>query len=213
MHSSRNGTSSRAVKLAGASCFRLAHFGSVLVPFRCEFVFPELAELEQSCDRSMFRDSPERRLANRRITLSKRDVDDAKRLLTLLSADELTGAADVDGSGEAVGIPSLVAWAREILVDRRRRYQAFGKAMFGEPAWEILLLLYVLQSGSRTTVSRLADLSGATKSTALRWIDYLESQRWIQREPHPTDKRAVFIDLTRRGREALEVYLSDTLPI
>jgi DNA-binding MarR family transcriptional regulator len=82
--------------------------------------------------------------------------------------------------------------------------------MFGEPAWEILLLLYALQSGPRPTVSRLAELSGATKSTALRWLEYLESQRWVQREPHPTDKRAIFVNLTENGRAALEAYLSGT---
>jgi DNA-binding MarR family transcriptional regulator len=41
-------------------------------------------------------------------------------------------------------------------------------------------------------------------------LEYLESQRWVQREPHPTDKRAIFVNLTENGRAALEAYLSGT---
>jgi DNA-binding MarR family transcriptional regulator len=80
--------------------------------------------------------------------------------------------------------------------------------MFGEPAWEMLLLLYALPS--RQTITRLAELASASKSTAIRWIDYLESQRLIVREVHPTDNRAVFVDLTDKGREAIRLYLSGT---
>lgn len=82
--------------------------------------------------------------------------------------------------------------------------------MFGEPAWEMLLLLYSLESGPRLTISRLAELAYASKSTAIRWIDYLEAQRLVQREGHPTDKRAIFVELTERARSMIELYLSET---
>ena len=101
--------------------------------------------------------------------------------------------------------------AREILRHRRRRYDLFGRSMFGEPAWEMLLRLYMLDSGQRQTLSRLAEFCGAPKTTAIRWIEYLEVQRLIRRESHPNDKRAEFVELTDRAREALELYLSETL--
>lgn len=102
--------------------------------------------------------------------------------------------------------------AGEILSNRRRRHDIFGKAMFGEPAWDMLLLLYAIEHGERQTIGRLGDLAGASKTTALRWFDYLEAQKLVQRDPHPTDKRAAFVELTDKGRDALELYLSGTLP-
>jgi len=84
--------------------------------------------------------------------------------------------------------------------------------MFGEPAWEMLLFLYSPESGPRLTVGGLARLAGASKSTAIRWLDYLEQQKWIRREAHPTDKRATFVELSEKGREAINLYLSGTVP-
>jgi DNA-binding MarR family transcriptional regulator len=146
--------------------------------------------------------SDDTKSASTLIRLSKQDVQDARRLLSLLA-----------GGGEAASPSPQKTYldrAREILLRRRRREQIFGKGMFGEPAWDMLLLLYVSESGRRQTISRLAKFAGASKSTAIRWMDYLEGQKLISRETHPTDKRAVFVELSRRGRDAMELYLSDT---
>ena len=147
------------------------------------------------------------------VKLTRRDVEEAKRLLSLLS-NGATGADD--GTSASTGPTAtpdvLTKRARDILANRRRRHDLFGKAMFGEPAWEILLLLYIVESGPRQTIGRLADLADASKSTALRWVDYLEAQGLVRREAHPTDKRAAFVELTDKGHAALELYLSDTLP-
>lgn len=150
------------------------------------------------------------------IKLSRSDVEAAKRLLSLVaSADKkiVIEPAAVEAIASASDSRPLQRRAREILANRRRRYEIFGRAMFSEPAWEILLLLYTVEAGPRQTISRLADLSGASKSTALRWIDYLEGQRLVRRESHPTDRRSAFVELSERGREAIELYLSDTLPL
>lgn len=149
------------------------------------------------------------------IKLSERDVDDAKRLLALLAAAaerdgvKTTAASEPTQSGPHPR--SNQKRAREILFLRRRRHAIFGRAMFGEPAWDLLLLLYVQNGSSRHTISRLAELASISKSTALRWLDYLETQRLICREPHPTDKRANFVALTDKGKEAMDLYLSETL--
>ena len=84
--------------------------------------------------------------------------------------------------------------------------------MFGEPAWDMLLLLYINESGPRQSISRLADKSGGSRTTALRWIDYLEGQGLIGRANHPNDRRIAFAELTDKGRAAIELYLSETLP-
>lgn len=112
--------------------------------------------------------------------------------------------------GSVISVDLLRERAREILANRKRRHDVFGKAMFGEPAWEMLLLLYVFESDQRQSVSRLARLAGASKSTGLRWLDYLESQRWIRRQVHPNDRRTAFVELSDKGRDAVELYLTDT---
>lgn len=145
------------------------------------------------------------------VELTSRDIADAERLLRLLADAATTSTESPDDQCIFDRNAHLLrARAEQILAERKRRYKIFGKAMFGEPAWDLLLLVYISESGPRPTIGRLAELAELTKSTALRWIDYLESQRWIRREPHPTDKRAAFVQLTASGKERLELYLSDT---
>jgi DNA-binding MarR family transcriptional regulator len=83
--------------------------------------------------------------------------------------------------------------------------------MFGEPAWEMLLHLYSMAGAARQSMSRLAQLSGSSKATSLRWIDYLLDRGLVSRQPHPTDLRTAFVELTDKGREKLEAYLADTI--
>jgi Fic family protein len=143
------------------------------------------------------------------VPLSRRDLDDAHRLISLL--------ADVGPQAERTrerGSPShqkLLARARAIFSHRRKRIEIFGKGMFGEPGFEMLLLLYIAQSANRYTAGQLGQLSGASRSTASRWIDYLERQEWIEKMPHPNDLRLAFVKLTAKGIERIELYLSETL--
>jgi DNA-binding MarR family transcriptional regulator len=79
--------------------------------------------------------------------------------------------------------------------------------MFGEPAWDMLLGLYVM-NGRRVSVGKLTSLVDEPKTTALRWIDYLEKEHLIEKRPDFLDRRVVWVDLLDRGRQLLDVYLS-----
>lgn len=105
----------------------------------------------------------------------------------------------------------LVDRVRQYLWQRRKRSELFGSRMFGEPGWDILLILYTEEDESRPTVSRLATAAGSPMSTILRWLNHLESQQWICRRPHPTDGRVDFVELTDKARDALDSYVSETL--
>jgi DNA-binding MarR family transcriptional regulator len=155
--------------------------------------------------------SPEYRTADLPtvVALTGRDLEDACRLLNLL-----TQKGRISNPGQDVPSPEpekLLAHARRILADRQKRMERFGRAMFGEPAWEMLLLLYVSNASARYTASRLAKVAGYSKATAIRWLDYLEREKLIRRRSHPTDQRSVFIELTGDGLRSLELYLTDTL--
>jgi DNA-binding MarR family transcriptional regulator len=137
------------------------------------------------------------------IELSARDREDAARLLELLLGEEPAGksAKELD----------LLRLAEAILEDRRRRAEIFNPAMFGEPAWELLLTLFVMdRGGPRLTIGRLAQYARTKLTTALRWLDYLEDQNLIKREQHPNDARTAFIELTDKARDTIRLYLSET---
>ncbi len=151
----------------------------------------------------------------RTVRVSDRDVAEARRLLSLLAEAESDVGVEAGPvpSTEAAASGKLLARARAILAARRGREAIFGKTIFGEPAWEMLLLLYIGESESRRTIGRLGDLAGICKSPTVRWIDDLGRRGLVRREGHPTDRRAVFVELTRKGRRAIDLYLSGTFPL
>ena len=101
---------------------------------------------------------------------------------------------------------------RGVMSERKRRARFFSKVMLGEAAWDMLLALYVTDfSGGRQTITKLVNWVDAPRTTANRWIDYLERERLIERTPHPHDRRFVFVNLTEKARSVLDEYFS-TLP-
>ncbi|WP_185829182.1 MarR family transcriptional regulator [Sphingomonas ginkgonis] len=143
-----------------------------------------------------------------KIALSASDAREAARLLGLLTGQEeaagrKTGVAP--GSQREVAISR----ARREFSERKRRAEFFSAAMFGEPAWDILLALYVTEgTHGRHTMTSIRDLVGVPLTTALRWADYLERERLIARSQHPTDRRSMIIELTDKGRQTLDGYFS-----
>lgn len=138
---------------------------------------------------------------SRRVTLSARDIRDAVRLFGRLAEYQ---------EGEEGGRALLVSRARRHLAERRKRIGIFGVSMFGEPAWDILLVLYTEGGRQRQTVGTLANLAGHAPTTAIRWLDYLETQGFARREAHPVDRRSWFIELTDKAYRALDTYFSGT---
>jgi DNA-binding MarR family transcriptional regulator len=63
--------------------------------------------------------------------------------------------------------------------------------------WYVLRLLYE-QDGQMP--SRLADGAGRPQTSFTPILDGIESKRLIERRSHPSDRRAVRIFLTKRGR-------------
>lgn len=151
-----------------------------------------------------------------KVVLSKRDVADAARLLSILldqksePMEVSLGADETSCSGRLADADAtaLADLARKVFKARRARQRFFSKAMFGEPAWDMLLALYMMDiTGARQTVGRLTDLSNSPATSALRWLRYLEREKLILREPHPNDRRVTFVELSSKGRSALEDYL------
>lgn len=96
---------------------------------------------------------------------------------------------------------------REILKLRRRRDNFFGAELFADPAWDILLELYEAELAQhRVTVSSLCVGAAVPATTALRWINHLESRGLIVRAADPFDGRRAFLSLSSRALTDMENF-------
>jgi len=86
--------------------------------------------------------------------------------------------------------------ARRLLAARRQREQIFDGCLFGEPAWDILLDLFVAHDEQvNVSVSSLCIAAAVPTSTALRWITTMTAQGILVRRQDPRDARRVWIAL------------------
>ena len=87
--------------------------------------------------------------------------------------------------------------ARTFYQLRRRRGFYFGEDNFSEPAWDMLLDLYVAELEQRPIcVSSACIGAAAPQTTGLRWLCALESQGLIFKEADASDLRRSFVRLT-----------------
>jgi hypothetical protein len=110
-------------------------------------------------------------------------------------------------------IESVCVLAERLLRRRRQREAFFGKHLFADPCWDMLLDLYVSRKKRLRpmSVSSLCIASAVPATTALRWIDTLVQEGLVVRQPDPRDKRRVLVSLTDEGSDKLDKLLTDWL--
>ncbi|EGD58967.1 regulatory protein, MarR [Novosphingobium nitrogenifigens DSM 19370] len=88
---------------------------------------------------------------------------------------------------------------------RRRRDAAVGvPGLFGEPAWDILLDVFIAQkSRQELQVSSVCIEAGVPSTTILRWLSRLEQEGLIYRASDNVDGRRRFVRLTDAGEELM----------
>jgi hypothetical protein len=105
--------------------------------------------------------------------------------------------------------PSVLASAAEACAARRRLYGLFGRRLFCDPSWDILLELFVSTlEGRKVTVSTACMAACAPTTTALRHIAYLVQEGLVMRRPHPADARSTYLELTGPAIAKLTQYFS-----
>ena len=147
------------------------------------------------------------------VTFTERDIREAARLLALIAsmdeAQDSAGVPKVDRPASSADREVLLSRAKKQFRDRQLRRQFCNRAIFGEPAWDTLLVLYISEFfGRRLTVGRLVDWIEAPLSTTQRWIAYLEKERLVAKEGHPDDRRMAYVRLLDKGRAILDDYFT-----
>jgi len=104
---------------------------------------------------------------------------------------------------------SVLAFAKSLYAFRRRRNEFFGGMLFADPAWDILLELYIMRVANKPVRVKNACLaSGVPATTALRWIGLLQEQGLIERSADTTDHRVRWVSLTDHAFRTMHQLLS-----
>ena len=112
--------------------------------------------------------------------------------------------------GNRVESGSRAQLVRAIARARRRRSELFAPELFADPAWEMLLELYINElEQTRISVTSLCIASGVPATTALRWISRLCVKGLASRRKDPHDARRAWIELTEQGRDLMMRYFDE----
>lgn len=139
----------------------------------------------------------------------RQDRSRAAQALPPLPA-EIDAAADLSDYTQlsAQDLDQFSETARSIYRGRRLRHRIFpDESLFGEPAWDILLDLFIAEMDSKPLSVTAACIGAAVPtSTALRWIAILEERGFLSRNNDPADARRVFLRLTGEGYAKMITY-------
>ncbi|HET9629256.1 MAG TPA: MarR family transcriptional regulator [Novosphingobium sp.] len=146
----------------------------------------------------------------------------ARRLITaanelLLLASELERGEDATQDADVTPPPASLAdderrWlhhARQTYRRRRSRILFFEESLFGEPAWDLLLDLFIAaKERKRVPVTSACIGSAVPTTTALRWLSLLEERGLVVREADPADARRIFVRLSTEAYAKMVAYFA-----
>lgn len=101
--------------------------------------------------------------------------------------------------------------ASRLVEVRRRRERLLGTRLFGDPAWNLLLDLFIQRlDGRLTTVTSACIGSGAPQTTALRYLAGLIERGIVVQRASSNDRRVQYVDLSPVGFERMVGILDQT---
>lgn len=103
---------------------------------------------------------------------------------------------------------TLLSLAVAEYLSRRKREEFISRTLLGEPAWDIMIDLYIQQQrGQFPSVGSASDASGVPDTSARRWLDALEAAHLLEKGPATFDRRAQRVALTEEGHFAVSAWL------
>lgn len=100
------------------------------------------------------------------------------------------------------------AWAERLYSERRRRDPLFPDGLFGEPAWDLLLAMFIAHDkGQALILCKAYKAAGVTDTTGRRLLDRMEQDGLITRRRAPRSRKMRIVELTDTAVERLTNYL------
>jgi DNA-binding MarR family transcriptional regulator len=145
-------------------------------------------------------------------------MDDVARLLHLViqfaekdgctpaqAIERLSNLVLANVIGRTSEQPTIAVWADRVRNMRMRRNDLFGAPLFRDPAWDMLLELYVAEQNDRDVpISSLSYASGVSLSTAARHVAELEKHHLVRRDRDEQDQRRAVVRPTAKALAAIE---------
>lgn len=98
---------------------------------------------------------------------------------------------------------------RQIIANRQARARFFDPALFGDPAWDMLLDLTAAHcEGVQVSVTSLCIAAAVPATTALRWLTQMVEAGIFLRVPDRIDRRRAFIALSDTAITAMAGYFA-----
>lgn len=111
-------------------------------------------------------------------------------------------------------VKSALAVARSLIHSRCAAQAAFPHDIFQDPAFDILLTLFISgEEGHKMPISAVVMSGGTPPTTGLRWVTKLEKLGMLLREDDPFDKRRQLLSLTEETRERMLQWLTPLPPL
>lgn len=121
---------------------------------------------------------------------------------------QMAESAPVPPAAKGTSGRPLDVVAEGLLQQRHARSRYLPPSLFHEPAWEILLSLFVAHHRGKTlNVKHLVEQVDAPVTTSQRWIDTLAHMKLIQRFTDVNDRRRIELSLSDTALSAVERYL------
>ncbi len=150
--------------------------------------------------------------------VSETDAELARHLEAALALIQARMAGTAPGATRGEISPQLelgvTKIAKALYRARRQRERYFGALAdaFSEPAWDLMLDLFIAQrEGRRVSVTSAAIAANVPPTTALRWIAHLEEQGILSREPDASDRRRTWLRLEEVTYRQMELYVTDSV--
>jgi predicted transcriptional regulator len=102
--------------------------------------------------------------------------------------------------------------AELLFAARIHRANHFDPDLFGEPAWDMLLDLFIHKvAGLRVSSTSLCLGANVPYATGSRYIERLEEKGVVFRFTPPDDRRLVLVDYTVEGYKHMREYISQAV--
>lgn len=106
------------------------------------------------------------------------------------------------------GFATPLQAAEDIYNWRRQREKWFDGDLFQDPAWDLLLDLFIAHERNRRVYLSSACVAACSpNTTAMRWLGTLETKKLVRRTCDPNDRRRIYVELTPPAYARLTGYL------